>query len=103
MSAPARGRAAKARAEPASRLLDRHAHLSSLLLRAELAPDPLERALAVCRVLLALATDLLRPGHAYAETPVVVLGCHALGHRDLSEPLQWSGVGRGGSTLEREY
>ncbi|PSC74651.1 oxysterol-binding -related 8 isoform X6 [Micractinium conductrix] len=55
------------------------------MLRAERAPDPLERMLAVCRVVLCLATDLVRPGRGFGDTPTVVLGQHYLSRRQLGE------------------
>lgn len=113
---------------------DRHTTLSGLLLRAEAAPDPLERMLAVCRwcrrrrlacgwaetcrvlvpdvkrglttclpfctrtpmhsfclpacpcrALLYAATDVLRPGRAFGDTPTAILGHHYLSKRQLGE------------------
>ncbi|KAL4431495.1 hypothetical protein ABPG75_006751 [Micractinium tetrahymenae] len=65
---------------------DRHTTLGSLLLRAERGPDPTERILAVARVVLTVATDLLRPGsRGFADTPTVVLGQHYLSRRPLAE------------------
>ncbi|EFN51587.1 hypothetical protein CHLNCDRAFT_140100 [Chlorella variabilis] len=62
----------------------RHTQLGGLLLRAELAPDPLERMLAVCRALLCMTTDLLRPGKGFGDTPTVMLGQHYLSRRQLA-------------------
>lgn len=55
----------------------------------ELAPDPLERLLAVCRLVLALSTDLLRPGAGFGDVPVALLGQHQLSRRQLGG---WAGT-----------
>ncbi|KAI3424282.1 hypothetical protein D9Q98_009837 [Chlorella vulgaris] len=68
----------------ATKQQDRHTQLGGLLMRADLAPSPLERMLAVCRALLCLTTDLLRPGAAFGDTPAVVLGQHYLSRRQLA-------------------
>ena len=64
---------------------DWHAALGVQLLRAELAPSPLERLLAVTRLLLCLATAPLAPSplRGYPDTPVAVLGQHYLSRRVL--------------------
>ncbi|KAL6772352.1 hypothetical protein ACKKBG_A29890 [Auxenochlorella protothecoides x Auxenochlorella symbiontica] len=65
--------------------MDRHTSIASLLLKADLAPDPLERMLAISRVVITYTLDLLRAGQGMGETPVVILGQHIMSHRDLAE------------------
>ena len=54
---------------------------------AERAPGSVERLLAVARLGLALAADLLRPSDDPADAPPLVLGFHHLATRDLGMPL----------------
>ncbi|PRW20386.1 oxysterol-binding -related 5 isoform X2 [Chlorella sorokiniana] len=81
---PGGGRSKAAAPDP-TKQQDRHTTLSGLLLRAEAAPDPLERMLAVCRALLYVDTDLLRPGRSFGDTPTAILGQHYLSKRQLAE------------------
>eukprot|EP00887_Chlorella_sp_A99_P008297 scaffold12.g8297.t1 len=69
--------------EPAKQA-DRHAQLGALLLRA-LAPDPLERFLAVSRLVMALSVDVLRPGQGFSDVPVALLSQHYLSRRHLAD------------------
>jgi len=64
---------------------DWHASLGGLILKAEKAPDSLERMLAVCRAAIAFLVQILKPGSRFIDTPTVILGQHYLSHRDLGE------------------
>lgn len=64
---------------------DHHAELGELLLRAETAPDELERLLSVSRIVMRLILDVMRPGASYGDTPMVILGQHSMSHRILAD------------------
>ena len=53
-------------------------------------PTPSCERCLPCRVVLCLATDLVRPGRGFGDTPTVVLGQHYLSRRQLG---QWAAAG----------
>lgn len=56
---------------------------SRLLAQADTQQDPVERMLAVCRLVLCVTSDLLRPTHAFPSTPKITITNHYISCRDL--------------------
>ena len=65
---------------------DRHARYARLVAAAERAPETLERLLAVTRLGISLAVDLLRLSDDPADTPpLLTLGYHRISNRQLGK------------------
>eukprot|EP00798_Chlamydomonas_sp_ICE-L_P020915 gene20915-27763_t len=67
----------------ASKQRDRHFRLGGLLCQAQKASEPVERMLAVVRIMLDVLCDAVRPSADPQDTPITVLGSHLASRREL--------------------